>query len=124
MVRTAALILLPLVAACNQANDGICSPVMERIQVITPIMGAEVRQNARACVEHWAARLSVGNEPVSVVVGAAMGACHDGLVDGEHDLSETDRRIWRDGLRSIAQFRAVQQRAGNCGIPEVAIAKR
>ena len=121
MVRAAVIGLALALAGCKQANDDICSPVMSRIQVITPITGDDIRANVRACVEHWAARLSLSNEPVAVVVKATMGACHDGIVDGERGLQVAQSFEWKQTLESLATFRAVQQRAGNCGVPDLAM---
>lgn len=127
MVRKAALIALAalLIGGCGDDRDGnICdADFPSRIGYAPPMNGEQVQDNARRCVQHWAARLSFSNESAITVAKAAVAACREGLDDVRmYALAEReplDFSAYETRLMDLALFRAVQQRAGDCGIPEL-----
>lgn len=110
-----------LVASCGGKQDQICSAIPDRVAYAPPHTAAQVRENVNRCVQHWAARLSLGSDPAAIVARAAVAACQEGLDDAlayaGDNSDEGERRAWEGRLYNLALFRAVQQRAGDCGIP-------
>ena len=69
---------------------------------------------------HWAARLSLGNETPADVVQAATFACEGAINEMRANpgpMDDPDADVER--MRRDAFFIVVQQRAGNCGIPDL-----
>jgi hypothetical protein len=109
-----------LVTGCDKADDRICGGLAMKLP--EGLSAADNRkQIAFACVERWAARLSAGDDSASEVAEAALGACDDAIQFLEMDEAKAEGRdpdmdransYWR----REAVFRAVQWRAGNCGI--------
>jgi hypothetical protein len=90
---------------------------------------AEMNENSEACVEHWAARLSFGQDRADIAAEAALGACGVGIseaqvmgriVDKLDDTAAEQAKRDREAyLKRRAIFRIVQTRSGDCGIPEI-----
>lgn len=102
-------------------NGDVCSDFPPRIVHMPADNTPEISQNAEACVQHWAARLSLGSDRADLVAQAALGACRPGIQDlhSRSNFDERSRQINERRLREMALFRVIQQRAGNCGVPEI-----
>lgn len=116
------LALMVVGCADNRPNPMVCSNSIfpARTPEQNPTTFIQVRTNAEACIEHWAVRLSLGNDSAEVVAKAAIGACRSGINDmlvrsGAH---ATDLALWEKVMEERALFRVVQQRAGHCGLPD------
>lgn len=125
MVRAAALVLFGLLAGCaDEKARNICSAEYPaRIAYAPAIDGPQVRENANRCVQHWAARFSLSRDSATEVARAALGACREGLdeakIYSEADAEPFDWKAYESRMMELALYRAVQQRAGDCGIPEL-----
>lgn len=112
-----------VLTGCNEKQREICSPIPDRIAYAPPFNAAQVRENVNRCVQHWAARLSFSSDPAETVAKAAIAACKEGMDDALSfaggEPVEYDAGPWEKRLYDLALFRAVQQRAGDCGIPEL-----
>lgn len=123
MVRTIVVAAM-LVAGCTSRNPQICSSDMpDRVAYVVPRSTLQVQENVKGCVSHWAARLSFGEDSAETTARAALAACRDGFSDMQQQASFENKTLdfdrFTDEMFEIALFRVVQNRAGNCGIPEV-----
>lgn len=116
------LIAGAFLTACQRQDESICGVGL----AVTPPITTEPkdffyrRQVAYACVEQWAARLSRGDEGVSLVAEAALAACEDAIAFAQEERAKALKialeppeeyfRFWK----RRATFIAVQARAGNC----------
>lgn len=126
MVRTTSVILMAsLIAGCSddKARNICSSEYPARIAYAPAIDGPQVRENVSRCVQHWAARFSLSDASATEVAKAALGACREGLDDARLYEAENpqplDWAAYESRLTELALYRAVQQRAGNCGIPDL-----
>lgn len=106
-------------AGCDKPDDRICGGLA--VQMDPTAVAAIDPQNVNACVERWAARLSYSPDDARIVAEAALGACEAAIGHYEVAMAKTEERqpdhdkalaYWR----RQAMFRAVQWRAGKCGI--------
>lgn len=127
-MRLACLATVALLTGCGLeggnlggSNDDVCSSYPPRIVHLPADSPEKIRDNLDSCVQHWAARLSLGNDPAETVAQAAVVACKPGITDliAELPVQIGTRNAIEESLRDLALFRAVQQRAGKCGIPDL-----
>lgn len=109
-------------SSCAQRDGGVCNGLAPRVFQAGSDWKTQ-RPVALGCVDHWAARLSRGNAPVSEVADAAVGACWETIElldtmkpdDGSAQTEEVGNLgFWQ----RQAIFRVVQWRAGHCGDPD------
>jgi len=110
---------------CGAADDkqsNICSSYPPRIVHVVPSTASETAENAQSCVQHWSGRLAFSKDPADTVVRAAYAACDGGIADVSTFAKfepDFDEAAWREQTARLALFRVVQQRAGDCGIPDL-----
>lgn len=120
-------LLLPLVlTSCSGPNPDVCwskYDFPDRYPHGFPDNLAEYRDASKACVEHWAARLSLGRDRPDFIARAALTACRSAIdataFAAIRERIDFDANAWRSELTETAIYRSVQQRAGNCGVPDL-----